>query len=166
MKKENAPSALEKQLENIITAGESGTRRTRTKKPKAPKAPKIVMPESVLAERQAQKMMKDMSRLRATQAKSPDQKSVREGVDIWKDTDFYFSVVFQSSAQKYVFLEAFSKMFGLGFDNVRSGDEVFSIFNGLKLAEKLNVKIPDEKMPAYVYPNLALKDLTLDGEEF
>lgn len=135
-------------------------------KPKKVKEAKPAVSEMELAERQAQKMMRDMTRLQATQTKSTDQKDVREGVDIWKDTDFFFSVVFQSAGQKYAFLEQFSKMFGLGIDNVRAGDEVFSIFNGLKLAELLKIKIPNEKAPKYVYPNLELKDLALDGEDF
>lgn len=129
------------------------------------KGKKIQLSEVELARKQAEKMLKDMGRLQATQKGSLDQKKVREGVDLWKDTDFFFSVVFQSSAQKYAFLEAFSKKFGLGIDNAMAGDEVYQIINGLKLAANLGIKIPAEKSVKFPYPNLELAQLALDNNK-
>lgn len=130
------------------------------------KAAKQTPTEIELAHKQAEKMLRDMTRLQNTQAKSPDQKSVREGVDQWKDTDFYFSVVFQSSTQKYTFLEFLSKKFGLGIDDAKSENHVIQVVNGLIFAEKIGLKLVGEKTGNYPYPDLELKELALDGEEF
>lgn len=111
-------------------------------------------------------MMKDMNRLQATQKTSPDRKAVREGVDIWKDSDFFFSVVFQSSAQKYTFLEEFSRKFGLGIDTVKSGDEVVQILNGLELASKIGVRLTPEKPGSTPYANLELAALVMDDQKY
>ena len=106
---------------------------------------KIATTELDIATKQAEKMLRDMYRVQATQNKSADQKENRSSVDLWKDTDFFFSIVFQSSAQKYTFLEAFSKKFGLGIDNAKSNNEIIQVVNGLKLAKNLDIKIPSEK---------------------
>lgn len=107
-----------------------------------------------------------MARLQNTQRKSTDQKEFREGVDQWKDSDFYFSVVFQSAKQKYEFLEFFSKKFGLGLDSVKSNDEIIQVVNGIKLAEKIGLDLKVETSPPYPYPNLELKEMALDNEAF
>src|SRR5574343_493005 len=140
----------------------------KTKKPKAPKVQKQkeIIPEHILAERQALRMLKDMERLQATQKLTADQKAQRTNVDLWKDTDFYFSVVFQSSAQKYKFIKEFSQKFDLQVDQVASGDEIFQIFNGLLLAKKLGIQLQVEKIGEFPYPDLELKSMALDGEEF
>jgi len=131
-----------------------------------PKKEKVVLSEMELAEKQAARMYRDMTRLQKTQDGSADKKDERSNVDLWKDTDFFFSVVFKSSAQKYAFMAVFSEMFKLGLEEVRHGDRVYSIFNGIKLAENLNIKIPVENNPEFPYPNLELRELALDGEEF
>lgn len=141
-------------------------KKVRVKKPKAPKPPKPIKTEIQLAEEQAARMLRDMNRLQATSNKPIADREVRSGVDIWSDSDFFFSIVFQSAAQKYLFLEFFSKKFGLGIDEVRTGDEKCQILNGLKLAEKLGLNLPSEKSGNFPYPNLELSKLALDGEEF
>lgn len=137
-----------------------------TKKVKPPKAPKIIQTEQQLAEKQAARMLKDMGRLQNTQRTSTDQKSVREGVDIWKDGDFFFSVVFQSAHQKYKFLKEWTEKLKIDPDHIPSNDETLTIINGLVLAEKFGIKIDAEKSGDYPYPNLELKALALDVEEF
>lgn len=137
-----------------------------TKKPKKVKEPKPQKSEMELAQAQADRMYRDMQRLQATQSKAAHQKSERTTVDIWKDSDFFFSVVFQSSAQKNKFLEEFSKKFGLGVEGVMANDELLQVINGLKLAEKLGIEIPAEKVGKYPYPNLELSDIALDNEKF
>ena len=62
---------------------------------------KIVKSESELVKEQAARMLKDMDRLQATQKGGVDSKEKVTAVDIWKDSDFYFSVVFQTAKQKY-----------------------------------------------------------------
>lgn len=139
---------------------------TKPKKEKVVKVKKEKIPvsEKELLEKQAARMLKDMDRLQQTQ--DPSKKTSTTAVDIWKDTDFYFSVVFQSAQQKYEFLEQFSKKFGLGVDEVKSSDEVFSIVNGIKLSQKLGFNIRLEKKPSYVYPDLELREMALDADEF
>lgn len=131
-----------------------------------PKKEKVVLSEIDLATKQAERMHRDMMRLQKTQNGSADKKDERSNVDLWKDTDFFFSVVFKSAAQKYAFMEKFSEIFKLGLEEVRHGDRVYSIFNGIKLSERLNIKIPVENNPEFPYPNLELRELALDGEEF
>lgn len=131
-----------------------------------PKKEKIVLSELELAEKQAARMFRDMKRLQKTQDTSSDKKDQRSNVDLWKDTDFFFSVVFKSAAQKYAFMEKFSELFKLGLEEVRHGDRVYSIFNGIKLADNLNIKIPVENNPEFPYPNLEMRELALDSEEF
>lgn len=136
------------------------------KKPKEPKPPKPILTEAELAYRQAEKMQKDMKRVQATNMKSVDQKENIEGVDIWKDSDFYFCVVFQSARQKYTFLEELSKKINLGIDQCRSSDEMIQIINGLEFAKKLGIILQSEKSPNYPYPNLELSKLTLDDQSY
>lgn len=139
----------------------------KVKVPKAPKEKKAAPTEAELVLRQGNKMHSDMMRLQATQTKSADKKEMRTSVDLWKDTDFFVSIVFQSSKQKLKFVEEFSKKFGLGLDTVSAGDEIFQIFNGLILAEKLGIRLePETKTGTHPYPNLELAKLTLDDVEF
>jgi hypothetical protein len=157
-------AAAEKQMEKEARAALRNAERERSKAEKeASKKPKPT--ELELAERQGQRMLHDMLRVQNTQMKSTDMKEFREGVDVCKDTDFYFCVVFQSSVQKYKFVEAFSKMYDLGLDEVRTANDIFQIFNGLKLAERLQIKLIPERLSAYPYPSLELMPMALDNEE-
>lgn len=134
-------------------------------KEKKPKQPKVALSETELVKRQAKKMLKDIYRVQASSV-SVDKKTSSEGVHVWKDSDFYFSVVFQSARQKYEFLDAINKKFNLNIENIKTSDDIISIINGLKFAENLNIKLSNEKAADYVYANLELAQLVLDGEEF
>jgi hypothetical protein len=122
--------------------------------------------EMQLVERQAAKMLKDMERVQATNSKSRDQKTEKSSVDIFKDSDFYFSVVFQTSTQKYQFLQSFSKMFQLGIEEILSDDQVIQIINGMKLAKNLKIDLKQEGIKPYPYADLELAQLALDNEVF
>ena len=126
--------------------------------------PKVEVSEKDLAQKQAKKMMRDIYRVQRT-GKVGAENNV-ETAHIWRDTDFYFSVVFQTSAQKYEFLEQLSKRAKLGIDQIKSGDEVVQIINGIKLAKSLGIELKEYKCNDYVYPDLELAKLILDGEDY
>lgn len=89
--------------------------------------------------------------------------------NIWMDNDFYFSMVFESSEQKYKFLEA------LGFyeedaEEMKLANRNVRIINGLEFANRLKdkgVNIELEEVQAidnYPKPDLALLPYVLDNE--
>lgn len=78
--------------------------------------------------------------------------------DMWMDTDFFFSVVFQSADQKDEFL----KRIGWALDNL-PGSQV-QIVNGLKLAEQMKIPLKRESAREYPYGSLDLRPFVLDDE--
>jgi len=78
--------------------------------------------------------------------------------DLWFDSDFFFSVVFQSEAQKYEFLSKLSWQTD-DFEQVQ-------IVNGLALAKKLGIDLKPETALPYPYTDLELRDLVLDSDDF
>lgn len=126
------------------------------------KEPKVQLSESELVHKEANKIMSQIHRLRDT-TKHSDKKDFVTNTDLWLDSDFFFSIVFQSSQQKYAFLEAFSKMFKVDIDT--SKDERIQIINGLKLAESLDIALKQETALQYPYPDLELRKLALDEEQ-
>lgn len=82
----------------------------------------------------------------------------REGTvnkELWLDVDFFFSVVFESAEQKYEFL----KQLKVPVDE----EERVQIVNGLKLAEKLGIKLQREKRMDYPYGSLDLRPFVMDN---
>ncbi len=80
--------------------------------------------------------------------------------DLWLDTDFYFSVVFQSTKQKNQFMDEFLKKFKVEFDK----DDKITIVNGMKLAEKMGIKLEKEKAAEYPIGALDLRPFVMDNE--
>lgn len=76
--------------------------------------------------------------------------------NLWMDDDFFFSVVFQSSEQKYEFL----KQLGVEVDK----EGTIQIVNGLKLADKLNIALKLETTKDYPTGSIDLKPFVLDTE--
>lgn len=76
--------------------------------------------------------------------------------ELWLDTDFFFSVVFQSSEQKYQFIEAMK----LEHETMAQ----IQIVNGLKLAEKFGIKLKRETAQDHPKIDLDLLPLVLDNE--
>lgn len=83
--------------------------------------------------------------------------------DLWMDTDFFFSVVFQSEAQKYAFLEEFCKKFGVDIDTTSDGQ--IQVINGMGLANRMGIALKPEVAIEYPYTNLELRPFVLDSEE-
>lgn len=80
--------------------------------------------------------------------------------DLWLDTDFFFSVCFQSTKQKNAFMEQFLKKFQIEVDE----NDKLQIINGLKLAEKMGIKLENEKAFSYPVGSLDLRPFVLDNE--
>lgn len=82
--------------------------------------------------------------------------------DLWKDADFFFSVVFQSSEQKTAFLEFLQNKFAVpsGSDKNQS----IQIVNGLIFAEKLGCSLKKEVASEYPCGNIDLRKFVLDDE--
>lgn len=137
----------------------------KNKKPRKVK-PKPVVTEEELIMKQAMRMQRDMHRLHNT-GRTTEQKEKISTVDLWRDSDFFFSVVFQTSEQKYAFLKTFSKMFNLELDQIISNNEIVQIVNGLTLAKQMKINIPSPVGRVdYPYRNLELAEMALDMEEF
>jgi hypothetical protein len=83
--------------------------------------------------------------------------------DMWLDTDFFFSVVFQSSEQKYKFLEAVQKLFKFELEDFY--ETQVEIVNGLKLAQSMGIDLKKESAREYPYGSLDLRPYVLDDEE-
>ncbi len=84
--------------------------------------------------------------------------------NLWLDTNFYFSVVFQSTRQKMEFLEkweAFSdKLVGESMSSISK----LQIINGLKLAKALNIELQEETTRPYPTGNIDLMPFCLDDQ--
>lgn len=83
--------------------------------------------------------------------------------DLALDTDFFFSIVFQSARQKEQFLKAFCEKFSIGIDAVK---ERVQIMNGMKLAAALQIPVTKEQMDKPPYGSLDLRPYVLDNETF
>lgn len=77
--------------------------------------------------------------------------------NLWMDTDFFFSVVFQSAEQKYEFLQKLKVL-------VEKNDQV-QIVNGLELAKHLGISLKSETTKEYPTGNLDLMPFILDNEQ-
>lgn len=132
------------------------------KKERKPREKKIVSEEDLVI-KEANRLMTHVENLRDT-TKSSDKKLNVTNTDLWLDSDFYFSVVFQSSQQKYKFLTKLKEMFSLDIDT--SDDNRIQIINGLKFGESIGVDFSKEKPLQYPYPDLELRKLALDDDKF
>jgi hypothetical protein len=81
--------------------------------------------------------------------------------NLWMDADFFFSVVFQSSEQKYQFLEGLKAKLGVEFDSM---DEI-QIVNGLLLAKAFGIELKEVESKDYPTGNIDLMPFVLDNEE-
>lgn len=83
--------------------------------------------------------------------------------NLWMDTDFFFSVVFQSSEQKCEFLKKVMQK----FEGTIEPDENYSIqiLNGLDLAKCMGIELKPETTKEYPTGNLDLMPFCLDNED-
>lgn len=137
-------------------------REARNAEKEALKVPKVVKTEQELVHAYANKIMDGKisrghfdKRFDWHNRNAQDKGAVNK--DIWFDTDFFFSVVFQSEAQKYAFLKA------AGW--IVDQDEQVQIVNGLELAKKMGIALRPEVALEYPYTDLELRPLVLDSEE-
>lgn len=82
--------------------------------------------------------------------------------NMWMDSDFYFSVVFQSAKQKYDFLFWLQQKYDYDFGD--DGKSRLQIINGLKLAEVMGCTLAKETTRDYPTIDIETKDLILDDE--
>jgi len=128
-----------------------------------PKKPKEVPSEKQLVHNYVNRIIKNQEyHGRIDPSKFEGLKQQRTvNKDLWKDTEFYFSVVFQSTEQKYQVLDALQKLFNLEVDLY----EKITIVNGLSLAKSLNVPIVHESSRPYPMGSLDLLPFVLDPED-
>jgi len=81
---------------------------------------------------------------------------------MWRDQDFFFSVVFQSRDQKYEFLEALGKMFNIDVNYY--GQNTLQVVNGLKLAKSMEIPLENELVYDYPCGNIEVHGFILDEE--
>jgi hypothetical protein len=130
----------------------------RVKKPKPPKKEKVVKTEEQLVREYVDRVIGGkIARGHVDDRFAYTKKESTVNKELWMDQDFFFSVVFQSFEQKYAFLEA------LKIDTELC--ERVQIVNGIKLAEKLGVKLKKEVARPYPYPDLDLREIILDDEK-
>lgn len=80
--------------------------------------------------------------------------------NIWLDTDFYFSVVFQSKRQKLEFMEKWEQMHPAVDTDLPSK---IQILNGLKLAKALGIELQLEESKPYPTGNIDLFPFIMDN---
>ena len=81
---------------------------------------------------------------------------------LWMDTDFFFSVVFESSEQKYQFLDFIRQKFGIDFETYETAQ--IQIVNGIRFSKSIGMNLKREKAANYPGPPLDLMPYILDDE--
>lgn len=114
--------------------------------------------------RQYAKIIIDKQRTRGMISEKFSELKAQQTINknLWQDQDFYFSVVFQSRAQKYEFLAFLYEKFGADWTD--DGEGMIQIVNGLKLAAGLGLELKPEVAMDYPCGNLELRDFILDKE--
>ena len=86
--------------------------------------------------------------------------------NLWMDTDFFFSVVFESAQQKMEFLKksGLIKLIEKADEAFLEGDQV-QIINGIRFAKSMGVELSAESRREYPVGNLDLMPFVLDNEE-
>lgn len=134
-------------------------------KPKVEKVAKVEKSEGELVHEYVDRVIRGkLSRGHVDQRFAYTKADGAVNKDMWMDTDFFFSVVFQSSEQKYKFLEALQQKFGFELEDFF--ETQVQIVNGLKLAEKMSIELKRESAQEYPYGSLDLRPYVLDDEDF
>lgn len=135
----------------------------KAKEPPPPKEPKPEKTEAELVRKYADVIMaKQRTRGMLNKNFKDLEQANTLNKNLWRDSDFYFSIVFQSSLQKYKFLEFLQEKFD--FDSGDNGVDQIKIVNGLKLAEFMGLELAKEATRDYPTSNLDLVDMILDEE--
>jgi hypothetical protein len=135
------------------------------KKPqKKPRKPKQEKTEEQLVHEYTEKVIRGkLSRGHVDQRFAYTKAETAVNKDMWLDTDFFFSVVFQSADQKYKFLEVMQQMFKFELEDFY-GTQV-QIVNGLKLANAMGIELKKESTREFPYGELDLRPYVLDDEK-
>lgn len=134
------------------------------KKKKKVKKPKQEKSESQLVHEYVDKVIKGKaSRGHTDQRFGYTKKETAVNKDLWMDTDFFFSVVFESEAQKYDFLNGLRKIFKFEVDGM--DDSQVQIINGVALAREMKIELKQETSLNYPIGPLDLRPFVLDDEE-
>lgn len=146
--------ASEQQFQEILAKGI---------RPEEKKKPKVQKSEAEIS-RQYAKIIMDKQRTRGMMSQQFQdlKKKTTINKDLWQDSDFFFSVVFQSAQQKYEFLTLFFEKFGIEPED--SGRGTIQIINGLKFADQLKFPLKKEVAADYPCGNIDLKQFILDEE--
>lgn len=135
----------------------------RVKKEKPVKAPKVQKTEAEIARQYAEMMISKHRTRGMITDKFADLKATdKANKDLWMDTDFFFSVVFQSREQKYQFIEFLCAEFDIEFEFY--GEKTIQIINGLILAKAMKCELKKEVAADFPTGNIDLKDFVLDEE--
>lgn len=153
----------QKEAEKIIKTAERIEKQARRKLEKelekAEKTPKPQKSEAELVRQYANIIMAKQRTRGMIADKFQDMKGQKPNKDLWQDSDFFFSVVFQSKDQKYQFLERLEEMFPL---NANDRGDTIQIINGIRLAESMGIELRKEIANDYPTGNIELRDLILD----
>lgn len=151
--------------EELVWLAEHGhyPRKEKIKKNKPAKLPKVQKSEAEIATQYANIIMKKQrTRGQLSSRFSEMETDVTFNKDLWMDTDFYFSVVFQSKRQKIEFLAFLEEKFNIDFEY--SDENAIQILNGLKLAKNMGLELKKEVASEYPCGNIELKSFILDEE--
>lgn len=132
------------------------------KKEKAPKKPREERTEAQIVAAYAKKIMEKAKSRNQMPKTHKDMVEFTPSKDIWQDKDFYFSVVFQSAAQKHKFLAFLGEKFNISTETNFEGSP--RIVNGLVLAKNMGLEIPLERTEEFPLANMDLKDIILDDD--
>lgn len=165
--------------EIISEINEKADRQIEQAEKKIERAKKRVARETLKAERAADKEMSEEDYVKRYAARVIANEGYHGRIDgkkfsnlankktvnraLWMDTDFYFSIVFQSSTQKDKFLKEFTEKMGLNVEGVKEGG--IQILNGMALAGVLGIDLEPETSKDYPLPDLDVREFVLDSAE-
>lgn len=137
---------------------EQELKKKKTKKPKQEKS------ESQLVHEYVDKVIKGKASRGHTDSRfdyTKNENAVNK--DLWLDTDFFFSIVFGSEAQKYDFLKGLQKLYKFEIEGFEESQ--VQIVNGYLLAKEMGIELKDEVALDYPLGPMDLRPFVLDDEE-
>lgn len=129
------------------------------KAPKPPKEPKVEKTSEQLAREYADRIINGkIARGHTDKRFAYTKKDSTVNKEMWIDTDFFFSVVFQSLEQKYEFIKK------VAWKTEVDHDSKIQIVNGLDLAKQMGIELKKETAQDSPYASLDLLPFVLDNE--
>jgi hypothetical protein len=135
------------------------------KKPRAPRMPRAQPSEAQLVHKYVNQVIGGkVARGHVDTRFGYTKKDGTVSKECWLDADFFFTVVFESEAQKNLFLEFFQNMFKFELEDF--DDNQIQIINGIKLAKSMGLELKRETSREYPQPALDLLPFVLDNESY